>query len=111
MTAIRLVGTQVRALLDGMAPHYGNIDTMTLVVTPGDGDAAGLQVMINGNRVPVVQTSGTVIEGVTAQADPVSRLREIADQYRTGQIRTNPMDALREVVELLDPAYEQLLRS
>ena len=100
-------GANAAGIVEGVAQYYGNINRLVVTIDE-DGTGRGtLRISVNGGARSV-PAYGVIQEST---ADPVDRLREIADQYRTGNITTNPMDALREVVELLEPAYQQLLRS
>lgn len=99
----RVEGSQLLELVDYVSARLSNLNSLRVTV----GEAGALRVAANRDAGVEVQGTPTSERIV----DPVDRLREIADQYRTGRIVTNPMDALREVVELLEPAYEQLLRS
>jgi hypothetical protein len=104
MTTIQVEGNELRTLVDYVSARVGNLTSLRVTIDEGN---SSLGISVNG-YTPGVAIHGRVSGSVT---DPVDRLRELADEYRSGNITTNAGDALREVVELLEPAYEQLLRS
>lgn len=107
-TTIIIEGANARGLVEYAAQHYSNIQQLRITIGESNGRGyARLSFNGGANSVPAY---GTVSHEELA-TDPVARLRELNAQYARGELTENPVQALREIMGLLDPAYEQLLRS
>ena len=105
---IHVVGTEAARLLSNMAESYGSIRELT--ITAGESEAEPTMGFV---RVGINGSQGSVYAGRLGanQADAVARLRDLNAQYARGELTENPVQALREVMSLLDPAYDQLMRA
>lgn len=105
---VHVNGGDAARLLSNMAQEYGNVRSLTVTVGESDSQPGSgfLRVGVNGSNG--VAYAATLAPNHT---DAVARLRDLNAQYARGELTENPVQALREVMALLDPAYDQLMRS
>lgn len=105
---VHVNGGEAARLLSNMAQEYGSVRSLTVTVGESESNP-GLGYL----RVGVNGSSGAAYAAELApnHTDAVARLRDLNAQYARGELTENPVQALREVMALLDPAYDQLMRS
>ena len=110
---VHVNGGDAARLLSNMAQEYGNVRSLTVTVGESDSQPEGTPCGSGFLRVGVNGSNGVAYAATLApnHTDAVARLRDLNAQYARGELTENPVQALREVMSLLDPAYDQLMRA
>lgn len=104
-SVITVSGSDLSIMLDRIAAHYGNINSMRLAIAADEGSTTGyLHVSINNG------TLEWIASGRVGNNDPVGELQELVADYNNGALIDSNTDAtLRRIMELLPLAYDKLV--